>query len=1139
MSQRPPPEPSGELVVLDGQPHYRIRSAEALRPFLLMLASGYDHWLYASSNGALTAGRGDADHALFPYSTEDKIHDSAGLTGPRTILRVRRGRTETLWEPFAPHALPDDPVHRALYKNLTGDRLVFEETHATLELVFRYAWETSPTFGFVRTATLLNHGAPASIRLLDGLLNLLPAGVTARFQSEKSVLLDAYKKNELLPDVGLGLFTLSSLPVDRPEPAEALRATTVWSAGLPRRAILLSATQLPRFRAGETVRTETETRGERGAYLIVSGFALGRSTARQWMMVADVARSSAAVADLARELRFPARLSRAVRADVGRGRRELERLTALADAPQCTGQPVTDARHRANVLCNLLRGGVFAAGGRILRDDLRRHLAITNRDLAARHAAWLRRLPETLDVFALHERAAATGDAQLERVCGEFLPLTLSRRHGDPSRPWNRFALPPVPPDGRRPVHYEGNWRDLFQNWEALAISFPAFLPAFISRFLNATTADGYNPYRLAQDGFDWEVPDPHDPWAHIGYWGDHQIVYLHRLLAACEAHFPGLLRDWLARDHFAFACVPYRIKPLAQLLTDPHNTVEFDAARDHELRARVARIGADGRLLTGHNGAVRLVNLAEKLLVPVLAKLANFIPGAGLWLNTQRPEWNDANNALVGRGASVVTMAQLRAHLVFLRDLLAGADSRALPISAEVVRWLRATARVLRQPVPDPLDDACRYRLLLALAKPAAQYRAALYRRGLSGRRVAVRAGTVRDFCADALRWLDDSLARNRREDGLYHAYNLVRFDAGPRLPLRRLPLMLEGQVAALSSGALAPAEAVRLLAALRRSPLYQPREHSYLLYPDRALPRFIEKNVLPRDAARRIPLFRRLLADGDTRLVERDHAGHLHFHGDLRNAAAVAARLDELAAAGYARAVARDRAAVLAEFERCFDHAAFTGRSGAFFGYEGLGCIYWHMPSKLVLAAQENCFAALDANAPEPLLAQLAAVYHDLRAGLGDRKSPAQYGAFPMDPYSHTPGSGGARQPGLTGQVKEDILSRFGEFGVRVRNGEIHFQPHLLRPEHFRATPGVLEYFDAAGQSRRRPVPAGALAFTCCSVPFVYRRGHRPQLVVQLADGTRVTRPELHLDADLSRELFLRTGRVTGLWLEVPVVE
>ena len=37
---------------------------------------------------------------------------------------------------------------------------------------------------------------------------------------------------------------------------------------------------------------------------------------------------------------------------------------------------------------------------------------------------------------------------------------------------------------------------------------------------------------------------------------------------------------------------------------------------------------------------------------------------------------------------------------------------------------------------------------------------------------------------------------------------------------------------------------------------------------------------------------------------------------------------------------------------FEELFGHRQFTGRSGTFFAYEGLGSIYWHMVSKLGLA-------------------------------------------------------------------------------------------------------------------------------------------------------------------------------------------
>ena len=92
---------------------------------------------------------------------------------------------------------------------------------------------------------------------------------------------------------------------------------------------------------------------------------------------------------------------------------------------------------------------------------------------------------------------------------------------------------------------------------------------------------------------------------------------------------------------------------------------------------------------------------------------------------------------------------------------------------------------------------------------------------------------------------------------------------------------------------------------------------------------------------------------------------------------------------------------------FERLFDHESFTGRSGTFFGYEGLGCIYWHMVSKLRLAAQETYFRALEAGAPQRLLKRLAECYYDICAGIGDYKTPEVYGAFPDGPLFAYPGA------------------------------------------------------------------------------------------------------------------------------------
>src|ERR1039458_5021052 len=46
-----------------------------------------------------------------------------------------------------------------------------------------------------------------------------------------------------------------------------------------------------------------------------------------------------------------------------------------------------------------------------------------------------------------------------------------------------------------------------------------------------------------------------------------------------------------------------------------------------------------------------------------------------------------------------------------------------------------------------------------------------------------------------------------------------------------------------------------------------------------------------------------------------------------------------------------------------------------------------------------------------------------------------------MPTDPYSHTPSFAGAQQPGMTGQVKEDLIARLGEMGVALEGGRLAF--------------------------------------------------------------------------------------------------
>ena len=163
----------GEYVKMEGQKFYKISNYDSMRPFFMSLVSHSDHWLFISSTGGLSAGRKNQNHALFPYYTDDKISDSAERTGSKTIVRVEKGGETFLWEPFS---LPYGrlyPISRNMYKNQVGNVLIFEEINHQLGLTFRYSWQFSEKYGFVKRSQLVNDGeAEANLRMLDGIQNL-------------------------------------------------------------------------------------------------------------------------------------------------------------------------------------------------------------------------------------------------------------------------------------------------------------------------------------------------------------------------------------------------------------------------------------------------------------------------------------------------------------------------------------------------------------------------------------------------------------------------------------------------------------------------------------------------------------------------------------------------------------------------------------------------------------------------------------------------------------------------------------------------------------------------------------------------------------------------------------------------------
>ena len=1130
-------ESSVDSVKIDGVTFFKIAHIDELPPFFMSIVSPGNHWMFLGSNGGISAGRKDAESALFPYYTVDKIIESAEITGSKSIFRVGR-EGEYLWEPFSIRNNKDYKVTRNLYKSIYGNSVIFEEVNHDLKLIFSYRWSNSEKYGFVRTSTLENMSTNKSwVEVLDGIQNVIPQGVGSELQNRASNLVDAYKRNELDSASGVAMYALSAMIVDKAEPREALKANVAWSLGLKNPQILLSSQQLTHFRKRRTLKTEKDIKGEKGAYFLHSCLELAASEKKTWRIIANVNQSQSQVIELIQQVIQNPSLPNELNEDILDGTKRLIKLNASADALQKTTDPLNDARHFSNVLFNVMRGGIFDNNYVIRKNDFMSFLAGANPSVFDAQKSVLDAMPDTFELDDLKSLVQEQSDADFKRLATEYLPLRFSRRHGDPSRPWNKFSINTTNEvDGSDILDYEGNWRDIFQNWEALVHAFPEFIDGMIFKFLNATTFDGYNPYRVTKDGFDWETIEPDDPWSYIGYWGDHQIIYLLKFLEIIEDRKPGSLESWFDQELFVYANVPYRIKSYEAIIANPKDTIDFDHEADELIRALREKEGADGALLKDEKGRIYHVNFVEKTLATLLAKLSNFIPEGGIWMNTQRPEWNDANNALVGNGVSMVTLYYLHRFLTFFDQILNRTSVESVKISSELMDFYKGVRKILLDHeylLASSINDSHRGKILDALGEIASDYRLHIYEQGFWGKKRSISIKGLQNFTRVALQFIQHSIAANRREDGMYHAYNLMTRTKGD-VSIAYLDEMLEGQAAVLSAKYLSPRKSLEVLDALKASALFREDQYSYILYPNKDLSGFLSKNVLPNDRVESSKLLQALLAKGDTSIVEKDVRNQYHFNGQFGYAKDLENALDKIEDEDLRALVLRGKEDVLDIFEQVFNHKAFTGRSGTFFGYEGLGSIYWHMVSKLLLATQECCLQAMEQEESDEVIGRLLEHYYEIQAGIGVHKSPKLYGAFPTDPYSHTPAGRGAQQPGMTGQVKEDILAHWGELGVYMKDGLLHFNPSLLREEEFLSEPGTFSLINLDGEITSIPYPENSLVFTYCQVPVIYVKGNESKITVETMSGVNQF-DQLHLSKEMTNQLIARSGEIVKIIVHV----
>src|SRR6266498_5627726 len=429
LQQQSKADVKGEFVSMLGEKFYKIQNYDQLSPFFMSIVSSSNHWLFISSTGGLSAGRVCAEQSLFPYYTDDKLTENNENTGSKSILLVRRDERTSLWEPFSERYQGSYHIERNLYKNVPGTALIFEENNFSLGLCYRYAWRTSDMFGFVKSSWLLNSGdSSCQVELIDGIQNILPANITSLTQNTFSPLLDAYKRSEVDPKTGLAIFALNSTLTDLAEPSESLLATTVTQLGLKQSDYLLSNSQLENFRIGMGVTSETEIRGRRCAYFVHSTLELTPTEERLWHLIADIGQDGVAIVSLIKKLQEnPAALVNAIEADILLNNLNLEKIVASADGLQASSDELCTAHHFANVMFNVMRGGIFSNGYEVDTQDFIDFVSVRNRTVLSENESFFSELPAEMNILDLHNRADASGQADLIRMIYSYLPLTFSR----------------------------------------------------------------------------------------------------------------------------------------------------------------------------------------------------------------------------------------------------------------------------------------------------------------------------------------------------------------------------------------------------------------------------------------------------------------------------------------------------------------------------------------------------------------------------------------------------------------------------------------------------------------------------------------------------------------------------------------
>jgi hypothetical protein len=849
---------------LDQDGAFIIKNYHSARPFSNFFPGiagewGIPMWVFYVNRGQGISSFGieSKDKAIMEFQPANKAYRLTSTQGFRTFLKVRKGKTESIYEPFLNPA--GSPYKLSQAMKITSHDMTITEVNRTLGLSVEINYFTLPEEAFpglVRDVTVRNLSkAAVNIQMVDGMPVMVPYGQNDWVMKNMCRTIEAWYQVRNL-EKRAPYFQLNVEAADVPQ-VKHIKEGNFYLA----------------FDSGVTPGTLLEP-------VVDPAAVFGQAT--DFLCPENFLKGTPFLKGQRTENRTPCAMSYAgFSLKPGSGK-------------------------------NIISITGFAHSVRELNANIRK---ATSRGFIARKKARNAEIIDTIKAFSFTNSSSLefnyyAGQTFLDNVLRGGLPISLrtgggaavfnvfSRKHGDLERDYNFFKLSPT-----FLSQGNGSYRDVNQNRRNDVWFNPELKESAIVNFLSLSQADGYNPLTVCGIMFVAEEPAKVDALVGKHVKGDsnealkaflkkgfmpgdlfnylilHDIRlkgspkdFLNEALAICQKYETAQHGEGFWSDHWTYnldlvesylSLYPEKLRFLLldnKRFTFYHNSV-YVLPRDKRyiLTSRGVRQYASlhegredkdkGHKLRIHQGEgeVYTTNLLVKLLCLIANKAATLDPsGIGIEMEANKPNWYDSLNGLPGLlGSSISETFELKRFAVFVLESLNSlsvSNEDNVPVYEELTAFIQELAETLERQ-----QDSLEYWKQANDAKE--RYRERV-RHGLSGAHRDISVRDIRSFLESVVAKVDAGVRAAQLPQGLfptyfYHQVTHYEFVDPARIgqegahvrPLsferHALPLFLEGFVHALRTER-DPAQARALYEGVRKSPLFDPHLEMYKLNAD-----------------------------------------------------------------------------------------------------------------------------------------------------------------------------------------------------------------------------------------------------------------------------------------------------------------